>query len=207
LDEYIRSVYTHHPRVKIFGSCFGHQLICQSLLIEYGVRVEVDPNGWEIGVKEVTLHKNFLETFGTRWIALASPVGKRECGDKMRLQFVHHDRVVILTSDALPTTWTTFGSTTHCTVQGVYEPARILTLQGHFEFDRFINSECIIHFFGSTWDNEKLDDMLMAIDADDDSDVAAKMVLQFLLEGDEKRHHSSHAVMGAGGLLTPLSEG
>jgi hypothetical protein len=57
LDAYIKHVYATEPRVKIFGSCFGHQIICQSLLKSYGVRVEQDPNGWEIGVHDITLKR------------------------------------------------------------------------------------------------------------------------------------------------------
>lgn len=195
LDAYVRDVYTHHTRVKIFGSCFGHQLICQSLLREYGVKVDVDPNGWELGVKEVTLHPKFRETFGKRDNGL---------NEKMRLQFVHHDHVVIPSLELLPASWMTFGSTEHCAVQGVYEPGRILTLQGHFEFDRFVNSECIKFFFGSTWEPERLEEALAAIEADDDSINAARMILQFFLEDSMEREDASHQIVG--GLLTPPME-
>ncbi|CAO2651753.1 Nn.00g000360.m01.CDS01 [Neocucurbitaria sp. VM-36] len=171
LDQFILDVYQHHPKVKIFGSCFGHQLVCQSLLRDHGVRVGVDPNGWEIGVKEITLHERFLKEFGKR----------NRLPEKMRLQFVHHDHVVIPTPDSLPHSWMTLGSTQHCTVQGVYEPGRVLTYQGHFEFDKFVNSETVKFFF-PTWTPEVLEEAMEAIDADDDAAAAAGMVLNFFLE-------------------------
>jgi GMP synthase-like glutamine amidotransferase len=198
LDACIRNVYTHHPHVKIFGSCFGHQIVCQSLLKEYGVKVEQDPNGWEIGVKEITLHPRFQEAFGQR-------TDSTDLGDSMRLQFVHHDHVVISSPELLPESWMSLGSTQHCAVQGVYEPGRVLTLQGHFEFDRFVNSECIKYFFEPTWEAERLEEALAAIEADDDSKVAARMIIGFFLEeGYERGSSPGHSVVG--GLLTPPNE-
>lgn len=195
LEAYIREVYFHYPSVKIFGSCFGHQIMCQSLLKEHGVRVEMDPKGWEIGVKEIRLHERLLRAFERQGTLL---------DEKMRLQFVHRDHVVIPDVESLPAEWMTFGSTDHCAVQGIYEPGRILTLQGHFEFDHFVNSECIKYFFGPDWDTDRLDEALKAIDADDDSKAAAEMILRFFLEKGGYVIDSNHDVVG--GLLTPPDE-
>jgi GMP synthase-like glutamine amidotransferase len=193
LDAYILDVYTNYPNIKIFGSCFGHQIICQSLLREHGVSVAVDPQGWEIGVKEVMLHPRFVEAFG----------GYEGVG-KMCLQFVHHDHVVVPDWEVVPRTWMTVGSTEHCAVQGVYEKGRVLTLQGHFEFDRFVNSECVKFFFGAIWVSEKVEEALRDIDADDDSIVAARMIMRFFLEDGDERENLTHEVVG--GLLTPPTE-
>jgi GMP synthase-like glutamine amidotransferase len=197
LDTYLRNVYVHHPNIKIFGSCFGHQIVCQSLLKEYGVKVEQDPNGWEIGVKEITLHSRFREVFGKR-------TESANVADTMRLQFVHHDHVVITSPEILPNSWMSVGNTQHCAVQGVYEPGRVLTLQGHFEFDRFVNSECVKHFFEPIWDAEMLEEALAAIEADDDSKDAARMIMGFFLEDGVAQDGASHNVVG--GLLTPPNE-
>lgn len=195
LDDYVREVYLHHPRIKIFGSCFGHQLVCQSLLKDYGVRVEVDPNGWEIGVKDVTLHKGFRDAFKRE----VRKSNLDQVDAKMRLQFIHQDHVVIPSPEAIPSSWITFGSTQHCAVQGIYQPGRVFTLQGHFEFDRFINSECVKMFFGE-WAPEELRSALEAIDADDDSLIAARMVLGFF---GEKSWVSDAAHKVESGLSTP----
>ncbi|KAF1849556.1 class I glutamine amidotransferase-like protein [Cucurbitaria berberidis CBS 394.84] len=191
LDDFILDVYRNHPRVKIFGSCFGHQLICQSLLKDFGVSVGIDPKGYEIGVKEITLHKRFLETFGK----------KHQLQEKIRLQFVHHDHVVIPTPNTLPQSWMTLGSTEHCSVQGMYESGRVLTYQGHFEFDRFVNRETV-RFFFPAWAPEALDEAMKAVDADDDADVAAAMVLDFFLERGVANKDAPECQM-TGGLLTP----
>ncbi|KAF2269790.1 hypothetical protein CC78DRAFT_528958 [Lojkania enalia] len=63
LDDYIFDTYTTYPHIKMFGACFGHQIICQSLLRAYGVVVEKDPNGWELGVKEIKLADEFRSKF------------------------------------------------------------------------------------------------------------------------------------------------
>ncbi|KAF1835598.1 class I glutamine amidotransferase-like protein [Decorospora gaudefroyi] len=193
LTTWVRSAYACHPRVKIFGSCFGHQLVCHALLGAYGVKVEKDGKGWELGVKEITLHDRFRKTFGK------GLEGQKEVVDALRLQFVHHDHVVIPEMDALPASWMTVGNTWHCAVQGVYEGGRVFTLQGHFEFDRFVNSETIKFFF-PTWQPKVLEETLEMIDADDDSVVAATMVLEFFLN-DVEQKTATYAV--AGGLLTP----
>jgi GMP synthase-like glutamine amidotransferase len=197
LDAYVRDIYTHHPHIKIFGSCFGHQIICQSLLKEYGVKVVQDPNGWEIGVKDITLHSRFREVFGKR-------TESANMAESMRLQFVHHDHVVIPSPELLPTSWMSVGNTQHCAVQGVYEPGRVLTLQGHFEFDRFVNSECIKHFFEPIWEAERLQEALAAIEADDDSKDAARMIVGFFMEAGVAQDGAGHDVIG--GLLTPPNE-
>ena len=88
------------------------------------------------------------------------------------------------------------GSTDKCAVQGVYEPGRVLTLQGHFEFDRFINTETV-KVFGAKWEPSFLRESLDAIDKDDDSKVASDMVLKFMLEGRRTME------LGSGGLPTP----
>jgi GMP synthase-like glutamine amidotransferase len=188
LERWIQEVYDQEPRIKIFGSCFGHQLVCQALLKDYGVTVEKDPKGWELGVKEITLHEKFRKILG------------KEKTETMRLQFVHHDHVVIPEMQAIPLSWMVVGSTEHCAVQGVYEPGRVLTFQGHFEFDRFVNSETV-RFFFSTWQPKILEEALEAIDADDDSVAAAQMVVRFFTEKGEEGESASHAVVG--GLLTP----
>lgn len=204
LDKYLLDVYLHYPHVKMFGSCFGHQIICQSLLKEHGGRVERDPNGWELGVQEIKLEKQFCEAFDKNKDDLLEIRSFTALPDTMRLQFVHHDHVIIPSLDALPNSWMTLGSTKHCAIQGVYEPSRLLTFQGHFEFDRFVNSETIKFFFPQ-WDEEKLAQVLETIDADDDSLKAAEIVLMFLLEENVSLRASTRSIKG--GLLTPpLSE-
>ncbi|KAF2495755.1 class I glutamine amidotransferase-like protein [Lophium mytilinum] len=182
LDTWISFIYANYPQIKIFGSCFGHQIVCQSLLRDYGVRVERDGSGWEVGVHEIRLAQEFLGVFpesNSEGLPAAS-------SSTLRLQFVHADHVVLTpshhspASSSLPSDWVLLGSTPHCHCQGVYQPSRVLTFQGHFEFDRFVNSETI-KVFGpiAGWDDTRIDEALEAIDADDDSLRAAEMVVKF----------------------------
>ncbi|KAH7408832.1 class I glutamine amidotransferase-like protein [Phaeosphaeria sp. MPI-PUGE-AT-0046c] len=193
LTKFIKDVYHNKSEIKIFGSCFGHQLIGHSLLGPYDVRVERDPKGWELGVREITLHPKFRKVFSTN-ATNGAPVQ-----EKMRLQFIHHDHVLVPRENALPASWLTLGSTSHCAVQGVYDPGRILTFQGHFEFDRFVNGETLKFFFPDM-KPESLAEALKSVDKDDDAEVAAKMVLDFFLE-DTKRSGTMHEVVM--GLITP----
>ncbi|KAK7222614.1 hypothetical protein V2G26_010617 [Clonostachys chloroleuca] len=181
LDAYLLDVYQNYPQVRLFGSCFGHQIICQSILSNYGAYVAKNPQGWEIGVHEIKV----------------TPAYRKACYDQpsLRLQFIHSDNVNIPSPEALPSSWITMGSTDKCAIQGVYEPGRVLTYQGHFEFDRFINSETL-KVFGAKWDAQILQSALDNTDLDDDSEVAANMVVKFMMEGRQ-------AVEGIGGLMTP----
>ncbi|CAH0059743.1 unnamed protein product [Clonostachys solani] len=187
LDKYLLDVYDNYPHVRMFGSCFGHQIICQSILRKYGAKVIKSPVGWEFGVHEISLTAEFSK-------ALSQP--NQLSADSLRLQFIHSDRVELPSPDALSDTpWTLMGSTPKCPVQGVYEPGRVLTYQGHFEFDRFVNSETV-RVFCATWEPKEVEEILEEVDQDDDSEAAAQMVVKFFLEGRQ-------AVQGLGGLMTP----
>lgn len=206
LDAFVLDIYMNHPHVKMFGSCFGHQLICQSLLRGHGVVVEKDPKGWELGVKEIKLTEEFrkaLQANSRSSQQLPPSTDRRALPEKLGLQFVHADHVRVPSQDALPSSWMVMGSTQHCAVQGVYQPGRVLTYQGHFEFDRFVNTETL-KIFGAAWDPEVLRETLGACDVDDDAEAAAEMVVQFLLEERSSKGLMSSKVVG--GLLTPPLE-
>ncbi|QPC79156.1 hypothetical protein HYE68_009908 [Fusarium pseudograminearum] len=192
LDAYIAKVYVEQPRVKIFGSCFGHQIICQSLLREHGVYVEKDPRGMEMGVHTVQLEQDFFKALGSR--------SSVKDNSTLRLQFIHGDHVKIPEGHSLPPKWLSMGQTEHCAFQGAYEPNHVLTYQGHFEFDSFINTETCKAFAGTCgWGPQFIEASIEAMDNDDDSKTAADMVMRFFLEG-------RHAVPGIGGLMSPPLE-
>ena len=194
LEQYVISTYHSHPRVKWFGSCFGHQLICQALLKPYGVRVDADERGWELGVKEIAMSSKFRKDFAERGF---------EVPEKMRLQFVHGDFVVVPDIEKLPSGWSIMGSTEWCKNQGMMEVGRVLTFQGHFEFDKFVNSETLKTFFARKAP-EWLEESLKAVDADDDAEFAAEMVLSFIMQESLTEQSKSYAKVG--GLVTPPEE-
>ncbi|KAI4593832.1 hypothetical protein KJ359_008873 [Pestalotiopsis sp. 9143b] len=189
LGEYLGDVYSQQPQVKLFGSCFGHQLLCQKLLAEHGAVVEKDAKGWEVGVHPIHLNDAFVETLGLQTDGtgrtLKSGTGAAAADatrpDTMRLQFIHADHVKLPPQDSMPPDWFVVGSTDHCAVQGMYNPGRVLTYQGHFEFDQFINTETL-RIFGTAWNGKVLPSELDAVNFDDDSQLAAEIVVKFLLE-------------------------
>jgi GMP synthase-like glutamine amidotransferase len=182
LEEYVVMLYKTQPQIKLFGSCFGHHIICQALLKDYGVAVAKRPGGWEIGVSEIKFTEEFREAFARagslaveetsclRWPGrLPTPEstsgeddGKGSCsyerldwavGKSAYLEFVHSDEVVVQAhtdseSCSLPKPWVLLGTTEHCKVPGIYQPGRVFTLQGHFEFDTFKSQETV-RIFGA----------------------------------------------------------
>ena len=86
----------------------------------------------------------------------------------------------------------------------MYESGRVLTFQGHFEFDRFINSETIKTFF-TKQAPEWLEKALEAVDADDDAEEAAEIVLRFIMQ--KTPAEQSKIDVSVGGLATPPEEG
>lgn len=177
LEAYVVTLYTTYPQIKLFGSCFGHHIICQALLRGHGVGVARRPGGWEIGVNQVKFTDEFREAFAHAGSSTAKesnlkladrlPSPESESGEddhkssfslesldrsvpqSAYLEFVHADEVVLaLTNPSLPKPWILLGTTEHCKVPGIYQPGRVLTLQGHFEFDTFKSQETM-RIFGA----------------------------------------------------------
>ncbi|KFZ23589.1 hypothetical protein V502_01930 [Pseudogymnoascus sp. VKM F-4520 (FW-2644)] len=197
LADYILEVYETYPQVKIFGSCFGHQIVCDSLLRKHDVHVEKDPNGWELGVREIELNREFCKAFEAAETILdlsssstshlptlniaSKPSAFVFASDSLRLQLLHSDHVKLQNPDCLPGSWVVIGRSKHCAVQGVYEPSRVLTFQGHFEYDRFIVSETV-QVVGATWEPNFARIAQNNINKEDDADIACRIVLKFLLQ-------------------------
>jgi GMP synthase-like glutamine amidotransferase len=96
---------------------------------------------------------------------------------------VHRDQVYI---PVLPEGFHNIGSSVHCPLQGVWKEGRVLTLQGHAEFDRFINTETVKVFGNIVWSEEVMRLALKAVDQDDDAIWAAGVLLRFFLESTEE---------------------
>ncbi|KAK2745847.1 hypothetical protein FQN57_003460 [Myotisia sp. PD_48] len=196
LEQFILNTYLNHHQIKIFGSCFGHQIMCQSILGRYGALVERNPRGWELGVHTVLLNPEFLASLPVPLNQLPSYENSMQNQKQnpelvpsdshnedssdlktIKIQFVHADHVT-LPRQILPSSWSNLGSSSACPVQGVLEKNRVLTFQGHFEFDRFINSETI-KVFGAKWDPEFLTCGVKNTDKDDDANLLAEVVVSF----------------------------
>ena len=71
------------------------------------------------------------------------------------------------------------GRSEHCALQGIWKRGRVLTYQGHAEFDRFVNGETGKVFGKGEWNLE-------TIERDDDAVWAAGVMLKFFLEDEGK---------------------
>lgn len=215
LQSFIQTVYTNYPLVKIFGSCFGHHIIAQALLASdmsanpaSTFHVERSQHGYEMGIQPITLHPSFTAYFPS----LASV-------SSFRIQLIHGD-MVVPTPEAmatrqeisLPAPWMNIGSSAQCPLQGLYSPGRILTYQGHFEFDTFVNGE-LCQEFGrrANWPAPLVESYMEQIkrgcvsgkEDDDDSKAAAEAVLLFFAGEDMSKGNEGFA---PNGMVTPPLE-
>lgn len=67
-------------------------------------------------------------------------------------------------------------------MEGVWKKGRLLTFQGHAEFDRFVNRETVKVFGYKKWETRFMKETLDAVEKDDDSVWAAVVMLKFFLE-------------------------
>ncbi|KFY37420.1 hypothetical protein V494_04758 [Pseudogymnoascus sp. VKM F-4513 (FW-928)] len=174
-------LYKDKPRIRLFGSCFGHQIICHALFkaseeedFPHGGRlsppnpnpvVSRNPKGWEIGVHAINLSAKFMARFGA---VSSNPVAPSQ----MRLRLIHRDHV---NPHSLPDDFVNVGRSDLCETQGVYKRGRVLTFQGHPEFD-----DAIIADFGRPILGDRAMDTLRT--GPDDSQYAARVILEFLRE-------------------------
>ncbi|KXN86836.1 Putative glutamine amidotransferase-like protein C13C5.04 [Leucoagaricus sp. SymC.cos] len=139
---FLQEVGNNHPKIRIYGICFGHQIVCRSL----GAVVEPNGGRWETGLTKVN----------------TTYMGKLLWGvESMNLMQFHQDHVIL---DSLADYFTTgelylLGATRRTDCQGVvkfypyYEQTdradelvnrvHIMTTQGHPEFTEQIVTEIL----------------------------------------------------------------
>ncbi|KAL4985962.1 class I glutamine amidotransferase-like protein [Aspergillus falconensis] len=148
-----------HPRVKILGICFGHQIIGRAL----GVEVGRNSAGWEIAVCDVDLTEKGKELFGV---------------ETLKIQQMHRDIVF-----AYPDGVTPLGSSPRCEVQGMYKTGKFITVQGHPEFKEDIVSEVVnLRAAAGVFDKQQAEDALKRAGKPHDGIAIGVAFLKFLLE-------------------------
>ncbi|KAK4611795.1 Putative glutamine amidotransferase-like protein [Fulvia fulva] len=112
LLRFVQEAY--RMRIPILGVCFGHQVIARAL----GATVRRS-DCYEISATTVSLTSSGSSLFD----------GKQN----LVLHQMHRDVV-----ESVPAGCKSIGSSARCEIHGLYQPGRIMTLQGHAEFDQFM---------------------------------------------------------------------
>lgn len=146
-------------RVRIIGVCFGHQILGRAL----GSEVGRSEKGWEVSVTPIELTAKGQEIFGK---------------DKIAVHQMHRDVVF-----SYPPGVENLAYTSKCTVQAMYIPKRLITVQGHPEFTGKIVREILVarHEAG-IFDEEMLEEAVGRVDSSHDGVLIAGAFLRFLLE-------------------------
>ncbi|KAJ1305199.1 hypothetical protein OPQ81_000229 [Rhizoctonia solani] len=133
LLEFVARVTREHPRIKVIGTCFGHQIIARAL----GGQCVPNQKGWEVAVYNVRLNEVGEKLFGRK---------------EVRIHQIHRDHVP---ETHIPPGFEIIGSTPACANQGMilrypdardkidYEGIHVFTVQGHPEFHESIVSKLV----------------------------------------------------------------
>ncbi|KAJ5434611.1 hypothetical protein N7491_005206 [Penicillium cf. griseofulvum] len=148
LTRNIRETVLTHKK-PVIGICFGHQILARAL----GAQVGRNKAGWEVSVEKLTLTEAGKELFGK---------------DTLSIQQMHRDIVF----DA-PAGCTNLATSPKCEVQGLYLAKRVLSVQGHPEYNEGIMS-CLLE---ARHDNGIFDDELYK-----DGWLIAKAIARFILD-------------------------
>ncbi|RFU72777.1 anthranilate synthase component ii [Trichoderma arundinaceum] len=160
LVAFVNRVLDSKEDKKVFGICFGHQIIGRAL----GADVASNPGGWELSVESIALSDQGQELFGL---------------PSVELHQMHRD--VVLT---VPPGVTSLGNTTRCPIQILYKAGQVLSFQGHPEFDEPINDELLRekHVEGGNFDDEAFRDAIKRVDRPHDGVLLASRIMEFFLD-------------------------
>ncbi|KAF5094136.1 hypothetical protein D0Z03_002175 [Geotrichum reessii] len=111
--------------VRVVGICFGHQVIGRAL----GAKIGVNPKGWEISATPMTLTDKGKEVL--------SELNETADGTVSIMQ-MHQDIVF-----DVPVGYELLAYNDVCGVQGFYKRGSVWTVQGHPEFNEFIETSLI----------------------------------------------------------------
>lgn len=162
-------VYDNAYHVRMFGSCFGHQIMARALLGKHGVEVRKSQSGWEIGVFDVTVTPEFTAYF-PRLLK----------GKPFSYQLLHADAVIL--TGSIPEDWILLGETPLCGVQGLLKPGRVLTYQGHPEFDSWINGKSVLSLAASNGFTEnEIESYMTLVNREDQAELAGCVLIDFFV--------------------------
>ncbi|KAI9789826.1 MAG: hypothetical protein M1816_005743 [Peltula sp. TS41687] len=143
-------------RVRVIGVCFGHQIIARAL----GAPVTRSAIGWELAVVPVTLTARGKELFGKT---------------ELNMHQLHRDIVT-----ALPDGVESLGSTSICRFHVMYAAQRLISVQGHPEFNEDIETD-ILHsrHLQGIFQDEVFEDGMKRVGTPHDGVLVAQAFLRF----------------------------
>ncbi|KAJ5116739.1 hypothetical protein N7456_001087 [Penicillium angulare] len=157
LTEYVKDVVQAHKK-PVVGVCFGHQILARAL----GARVGRG-DGWEVSVDEITLTETGKEVFGK---------------DKLYLHQMHRDIVF-----ETPEGCVNLGYSAPCSVQGLYMPKRLISIQAHPEFNEYIMTHLLNARHGSgLFSDELYKSGSERVAKEHDGELLARRFIQFIVE-------------------------
>ncbi|KAI5861955.1 class I glutamine amidotransferase-like protein [Durotheca rogersii] len=146
-------------RVRVVGICFGHQIVGRAL----GCHVGQSRNGWELSVTEHKLTDEGKKLFGL---------------EKMAIHQMHRDAVFSYPPGAVP-----LARTEACPVQAMYIPRKVITVQGHPEFNEEIVREILeMRRYGGILSVDVFEDGMRRVANKHDGVAVARAFLRFLRE-------------------------
>ncbi|KAF1846765.1 class I glutamine amidotransferase-like protein [Cucurbitaria berberidis CBS 394.84] len=149
----------NQDRIRIIGVCFGHQILGRAA----GVKVGRSDDGWEISVLPVQLTAKGKEIFQQ---------------DSLAIHQMHKDIVF-----EYPEGVEKLGGSPRCLVQGMYKKGRLISVQGHPEFNQGIVTHLVkMRQQQGIFEDEQARDALERVGRPHDGVTIAKAFLRFLLE-------------------------
>ncbi|KAI4749309.1 class I glutamine amidotransferase-like protein [Aureobasidium sp. EXF-12298] len=159
LVDFTKKILEPQSRIRVLGICFGHQIVGRAL----GAKVDRGTHGWEVSVTPLELTSVGKDIFGV---------------DSLSIHQMHQDMVFSYPEGVLP-----LAHTTRCENQGMYAKGRLITVQGHPEFNR----EMVTHILTARHDagvfkDEIYEDGIKRVGETHGGAVIAKAFLEFLMQ-------------------------
>ncbi|KAK5577381.1 hypothetical protein RB653_002322 [Dictyostelium firmibasis] len=186
-DEWIlllkqRIVELANNDIKIFGICFGHQIIAEAL----GGKCEKNQKGWELGQHTIKLEKNVSNIFSNLLNINNNNNNNNKIeilNDEISLYQIHQDHVSIIPKDMI-----SIGTTEKSNVQGMLRESKskpgalnILSFQGHPEFDYNFIHLLIVDLKSINVDQKIIENGLETLQKSSSQKLISKLVFNFFI--------------------------
>jgi GMP synthase-like glutamine amidotransferase len=143
LVDFVANVIKNYPTIRLYGVCFGHQIICRAL----GGSVGKNPGGWEIGPTALQTTPMGRLIYDAEKIALQQFHQDAVPLESLADKFATGELYLLASSPKTPNQgivkFYKFGAHSESPNFKYIEYAHILTSQGHPEFDEPTITELI----------------------------------------------------------------